>query len=175
MTLIFLLVTYEVYSGKFFLGSSILNGLPFGTVVGMLISGLLAGSRFGWPSIFYFFGILGIIWCILFYWLGTDYPLNHSKISSKEVEYINKSLNSLNNSADDKVDWHVLEFFRATEHAFFFFQPPKVPWILMLKSVPLWAMIVAGCGDTWGFYTFMTQLPTYMKYALNYDISKVFL
>lgn len=82
--------------------------MPLGTIVGMSISGLLAGSRFGWPSIFYFFGIIGIIWSVLFYCLSADYPSDHSKIGPKELQYINNSLKSLNDSADNKVSTHSL-------------------------------------------------------------------
>lgn len=84
--------------------------MPLGTIVGMFISGLLAGSRFGWPSIFYFFGVIGIIWSILFYWLGADYPSDHTKIGSKEVNYINASLNSLNDSAKNEVILYLTKF-----------------------------------------------------------------
>lgn len=77
-------------------GSFILNGLPSGTIIAMSVSGFLAGSKFGWPSIFYFFGAIGIFWSFLFYWLSADYPSDHKKISLAETDYIDSTLNNLN-------------------------------------------------------------------------------
>lgn len=42
------------------------TGSQFGTVVSLPISGLLCQSGFlgGWPSVFYVFGVLGVLWFI---------------------------------------------------------------------------------------------------------------
>lgn len=34
-------------------------------------------------------------------------------------------------------------------------------------------IIVAHTGHTWGLYTLLTELPTYMKTVLNFDIKQV--
>lgn len=39
----------------------------------------------------------------------------------------------------------------------------KHPWNSMLLSLPVWAIIVSHFCENWGFYTLMTQLPTFMK------------
>jgi MFS family permease len=67
-------------------------GAQFGTVIAMPISGYLAASRVGWPSIFYLFGALAILWSIGFFFLGADSPFDHRSISEEEKEYIEKSL-----------------------------------------------------------------------------------
>lgn len=33
----------------------------------------------------------------------------------------------------------------------------------MLTSPPVWAIIVAHFSENWGFYTMLTQLPTFMN------------
>ena len=43
----------------------------------------------------------------------------------------------------------------------------------MFTSLPVWAIIVAHASDSWGFYTFLTQLPTYMNTVLKFDIEAV--
>ncbi|CAL4066995.1 unnamed protein product, partial [Meganyctiphanes norvegica] len=46
----------------------------------------------------------------------------------------------------------------------------RVPIKSILSSLPVWAIIVAGWGDSWGFYTLLTDLPIYMKNVLKKDI-----
>jgi len=58
-------------------GAAVYAGAQFGTIVSMPLSGLLAHYGFdgGWPSIFYVFGLLSTIWCILFIWLVQESPI----------------------------------------------------------------------------------------------------
>lgn len=43
----------------------------------------------------------------------------------------------------------------------------------MIKSGPLWAIIVAHSFGNWGVYTLLTSLPEFMKSALKFDIKSV--
>lgn len=42
-------------------------------------------------------------------------------------------------------------------------QYSPVPWKRMFLSYPVWAIIIAHFCENWGFYTFLTELPTFMK------------
>jgi hypothetical protein len=37
------------------------------------------------------------------------------------------------------------------------------PWSKFLMSIPVWSIVVAHFSENWGFYTLLTQLPTFMK------------
>lgn len=37
--------------------------------------------------------------------------------------------------------------------------------------MPLWALVAAQIGHDWGFFTMVTNLPTYMADILQYDIT----
>lgn len=76
------------------LGTLAYAGAQFGTVICFPISGLLASSSAGWPSIFYVFGALAVIWGVVFFVFGSDSPSKHSRISEKERRYIENSLKS---------------------------------------------------------------------------------
>jgi ACS family sodium-dependent inorganic phosphate cotransporter len=39
----------------------------------------------------------------------------------------------------------------------------KHPWGQFIKSPAVWAIIVAHFSENWGFYTLLTQLPTFMR------------
>lgn len=90
---------YSVYIS----GTFAYAGAQFGTVITMPISGVLAASDVGWPSIFYIFGALSIVWSVSFFILGADAPSTHRSISQEEKEYIEESLRTTEEKETDQV------------------------------------------------------------------------
>jgi MFS family permease len=74
--------------------SSICTGAQLGTIIAMPVCGALASSSIGWPSIFYIFGALGILWVVLWVFLAADRPSTHKFISKEEQAYIETNLGS---------------------------------------------------------------------------------
>ncbi|XP_073645454.1 sialin isoform X4 [Tursiops truncatus] len=122
-------------------------GAQLGTVVSLPLSGIVC-FYMNWTYVFYLFGIVGIIWFILWIWLVSDTPETHKTISPYEKEYI---LSSLRNQLSSQ---------------------KSVPWVPMLKSLALWAIVVAHFSYNWTFYTLLTLLPTYMKEVLRFNIQE---
>lgn len=60
----------------------------------MPLSGLLAEYGFdgGWPSIFYIFGLVGVLWSVAFLIFVHEDPTSHPNIDEKEKKYIISSL-----------------------------------------------------------------------------------
>lgn len=75
-------------------GAAVYSGAQFGTVISMPMSGLLAEYGFdgGWPSIFYIFGLVGVVWSLAFVFLIYEDPEHDPKISEKERKYITNAL-----------------------------------------------------------------------------------
>ncbi|XP_073425429.1 sialin isoform X2 [Dendrobates tinctorius] len=119
-------------------------GAQLGTVVSLPLSGLIC-YYIGWIYVFYIFGALGVLWFILWLSIVSDNPQTHRSISDSEKDYILSSLKH--------------ELSRDTD----------VPVCAMLKSLPLWAIIVAHFSYNWSFYTLLTLLPTYMKEILRFN------
>jgi MFS family permease len=77
--------------------SSIASGMYFGEMIGISVSGLLIDSSWkvngeewgGWQSVFYVFGIVGILWFPFWALFAYERPEVHPKISREEVELIN--------------------------------------------------------------------------------------
>lgn len=132
-----------------FLISLTYAGSQFGTVISQPISGILCSSTFlgGWPSVFYVFGALGVIWCLFWFHFAHSSPESHPRISKDELAYIKSSIAPINTS-------------------------DPVPWLEIAKSKPVWAVSVAHMTNNWGFYTLLTCLPIYLKDILQFDISK---
>lgn len=49
----------------------------------------------------------------------------------------------------------------------------KTPWKGIFTSVPVWALIIVHCGQNWGFWTLITELPIYMNNILEFKLEEV--
>lgn len=125
------------------------SGSYFGAVVAMTVSGVLA-SNVGWPSVFYFFGGIGVAWYIVWLLLVRRRPQDDKYIDKRELSYIEDSLGA----SEEKL--------KSVTH----------PWKKIFTSLPMCAIVVANFSETWGFYTLLTELPTFMKDVLKFDIQK---
>ncbi|XP_068130532.1 sialin-like isoform X2 [Hyperolius riggenbachi] len=119
-------------------------GAQLGTVVSLPLSGLIC-YYMDWAYVFYIFGLLGVLWFLLWYFLASDSPQSHHSISDNEKEYI---LSALKHEV---------------------FQDKEVLVCEMLKSLPLWAIAVAHFSEAFSFYILLTLLPTYMKEVLHFN------
>lgn len=52
-------------------------------------------------------------------------------------------------------------------------QPLKTPWLAIMTSVPMWALIVVHSAQNWGFWTLLTEIPSYMSGVLNFNLAQV--
>lgn len=129
--------------------SVIQAGSDVGAVVAMIGSGLLADSGFlgGWPSIFYVFGLFGILWFLTWCFLVYDTPMDHPRISTKELDYI------LSNQGSEQAELK-----------------KKVPWRKVLLSAAVWSGLLSHFGFNWIHYIFLTEMPTYLTSVLRYDL-----
>lgn len=108
----------------------------------------------GWPLAFYIFGVLGIIWFIFWLCLVYDTPNSHPRISPAERTYIERAVKRPDDELLDPAEESV------------------VPWRSIITSGPLWAILLTQCGQSWAFYTQLTELPTYMDNILHMDIQQ---
>ena len=111
----------------------------------MLISGYLA-THFGWESIFYTFGIASIFWCICWFLIVKDSPENDGWITKTEKDFI---LNSIKENGPKRL---------------------KTPWLAIFTSMPVYAVSVAHFTYSYGYYTLLTELPSYLKNIVNFDL-----
>ncbi|XP_030762123.1 putative inorganic phosphate cotransporter [Sitophilus oryzae] len=124
-----------------------MGGSMFGTVTSMYITGIISASWYGWPMVFYIYGVLGMFACILFAVFAYDSPAEHLSISQAEKFYIEGSLGH-----DDEKKSHC------------------VPWKEIFTSVPLWALFITQCGYNYCFWTLLTQIPSYISHVMNFNI-----
>lgn len=139
------------------LGTYCYVGAEFGAVIMLAFSGSLASSSMGWPSIFYFSGAASLLWCMLWWWLGSNTPQENRWISESETEYIQTSLQTNTGiNLDEK---------QKTK--------PSTPWLSILSSMAFLALTLTQAAQMWGFWTLMTKIPAYMKNILKFDLKQV--
>lgn len=101
------------------MGALVYAGAQFGTIISMPLSGLLA--EHSWPSIFYVFGLMGVVWSLAFLWTVYEDPSSSPKISEQEKNFINTAL--WGNGTADK--------------------SPAIPWKSIATSMPFYAILFA--------------------------------
>uniref|UniRef100_A0A1L8DEA4 Sialin n=2 Tax=Nyssomyia neivai TaxID=330878 RepID=A0A1L8DEA4_9DIPT len=119
-----------------------------GTVIAMPVSGILA-EALGWESVFYFFGSIGVVWAIAWLFIVKAGPEDDPFISEEEKSYI---LSSIGQNEEKKSIKH--------------------PWKSIITSTAVWAIIASHFAENWGFFTLLTQLPTFLKDTLNFELTK---
>ncbi|XP_018323872.1 putative inorganic phosphate cotransporter isoform X2 [Agrilus planipennis] len=143
-----LLGKWIVPSERSRVGTFVFAGGNLGTALSMPITGWLCSSQFGWPSAFYFFGGLGLLWVAVWFFVGANSPSQCKWISLEELEFIETSLHKRDNS-----------------------EVTHTPWKSLLTSVPLWSLLIVHMAQNWGYYTLVTEIPIYINALFGLDVS----
>ncbi|GAB6024757.1 hypothetical protein CHUAL_009884 [Chamberlinius hualienensis] len=127
------------------------SGNQFGVVVSMPVASALCKSDLngGWPWPFYTFAIVSGVWLVLWLIVVKDSPAENKWMSNSEREMIER-----------KLDTSVRE------------ERLPVPYKHIFKSKAFWGLMWAHFGHNWGYYTLMTQIPTYMNDVLQFDLQE---
>ncbi|XP_059058439.1 putative inorganic phosphate cotransporter [Achroia grisella] len=128
------------------LGTFIYSGSQVGIGLQLMVSGFIA-TAWGWQAIFYVNATLAAIWAVAYIFLGSASPETSKIISEQEVLYIQRSLGRV--GEQEKL---------------------PTPWLKIMTSLPFWAIIIAHCGQNWGFFTLMSEMPTYLSKVLGFNL-----
>lgn len=121
------------------------SGSTVGTVLALIIGSWLV-SEYGWPSVFYAFGGLGLIWAIFWFWFVKNQPSEHPNISNRELDHILSGT-----TVQDR--------------------PETIPWRKILSVSPVWAVCAAYFSISWSLYIFLSWLPSYFNDVHGLDLS----
>lgn len=132
--------------------ASLVSGAFSGAYLGAALSmaqNVTAMPSMSWQELFYVSGCYSLLWCIVWFSWGAEDPEEDPLITEKEFNYL------MENKArhwEDKLN---------------------IPWRKILLSPRVWAINVCHFAANWGFYTILTELPTFMRYALHYDVKEM--
>lgn len=123
------------------------SGIPLGTLAATLATPWLV-KAYGWPSVFYVFGLIGVVWYAYWRFASTERPEDARGIHPAELELIRA------NTAPPVAT-------------------PAVPWARILRSSAVWALIFNHFCSNWGFYVILSWLPRYFADAHKLDLVSV--
>lgn len=119
--------------GIFFMGAHLAGGLTPLLVTLML-------TRMHWRWVFVIFGAVGFVWAAVWLWWFRDEPEQHRAVSAAELEHIQRGRG------------------KALSH-----QLDAAAWQRLLANRSLLALCASYFTQSYGFYFFITWLPTYLE------------
>lgn len=94
----------------------------------------------GWRLTFVIFGLLGVIWTPFFLNSYRDDPATHPSVNEVELKYIRQGRGSPGGGVAN----------------------PRIPWRRLFLNSNLWALFWMYFGTSYGFWFFLTWLPTFL-------------
>ncbi|KAK6631672.1 hypothetical protein RUM43_013736 [Polyplax serrata] len=124
------------------------QGCSVGPVIALPLCGWIL-TTWGWPAVFYITGSMAVAFYGLWQYFVYNTPQEHPRISPEEKKYLEDNLQ----------ESHTNELV-------------PFPWKEAMTSAQFWLGAAAHVGSDWGFHTFYTYGPKYIKDALQFDISQ---
>ena len=131
--------------GRMF-GLAIMTGAFAGAVTQPLVVALLGVTT--WRHTFALFGGVGLVWTIAWWRWFRDDPHQHPAVNAAERALITAG------GAETRARGHL-------------------PWRAVLRSRTLLALCVMYAGAIYGWYFYLTWLPTYLLRARGFDLAQV--
>ena len=99
-----------------------------------------------WRAAFQLFGLLGVVWAVVFFWWYLDDPRAHKQVNAAEAALL-------------PVEAEPAHHFRA-------------PWKALFTSRTVWCLCGQYFACSYSFYFFITWFPTYLLRARGFDLEQ---
>lgn len=116
-----------------------------GAVTPLLVVGVI--SLVGWRWAFAVLAVPGLVWAVVFFLWFRDRPRDHPGVNAAELALIDEGIPH----ADRR---------------------PRVPWRVILRSRTVWLLFVQYFCFGYGWYFYITWLPTYVREARGLTLQK---
>ena len=108
--------------------------------------------KYNWESVFYFIGLISIVWCFLWFSLVSDDPVEHNFISEQERTFILVTRSEDAEQQASRID---------------------VPVLKIVKSIAVWSILIISVANDYGVYLLTTEVPSFISKVLEKDIETV--
>jgi len=98
-----------------------------------------------WRTAFLLFALLGVVWCVVFYWWFRDNPREHQSVNAAELELLKENAENIAGHGD-------------------------VPWRELATRPTMWLLWGQYFFLSYGWYFFVTWLPTYLRDVRGLEI-----
>ncbi|KAK9843080.1 hypothetical protein WJX74_006724 [Apatococcus lobatus] len=126
--------------------SLVYSGMYTGSMAGLAASPQMVKSL-GWPSVFYIFGSLGLVWSVFWQRSASSSPHDDEFMTEKERKYVTENTVSKGSVG-------------------------RIPWKKILSKRPVWALILSHFCHNWGTFILLTWMPSYYHQVLGMDLMR---
>lgn len=128
--------------------SFVFGGLHVGSLLGLTLAPLCIDT-WGWPSVFWIFGICGLTWNVWWLQLMKDIEVNHPLVYQHVVgnDLEDGDLENENVNKDE------------------------LPWRAFVRATPVQALCLVHFVHNWFHYTMLAWLPTYFTDSMSLPLS----
>ncbi|XP_066906121.1 putative inorganic phosphate cotransporter isoform X2 [Halyomorpha halys] len=133
------------------IGPVVLSSVYLGNAIILMMGGYLSTGQGGWPSIFYFSGNIGFIWCLAYIGLGSQSPNSCFYISVYERRYIEQSL----------------PFAIRTTYRDY------IPWKAIFTCLPVYVLMITQAANNYASQSFIKIIPMFYQHSLGLDVKLV--
>ncbi len=98
-----------------------------------------------WRTAFQIFAALGVVWVVVFWFWFRDNPRDHKGVNAAELELLKENEQNVSGHGD-------------------------VPWLALVTRPTMWLLWGQYFCLSYGWYFYVTWLPTYLKDERNMDI-----
>jgi MFS family permease len=109
-----------------------------GAFTPLLVAAIL--STVGWRRTFEIFGVIGVIWAVIFFWWFRDQPTEHPSVNQAELAQLPPASET------------------ALSHA-------GVPWGAIFSTPSVWLLSIQYMCLAYGWWFYVTWLPSYLQQA----------
>jgi ACS family sodium-dependent inorganic phosphate cotransporter len=117
--------------------SRMLSGIPIGTLIGLMGTGWLI-ARYGWAMAFYTFGVVGLVWVIVWFQQVENDPAADPRLNIVERALLCEAKSSVGSAK-------------------------TVPLRRLLLCTPVSAIVAGHVATTWSLYVLLSWLPSYFR------------
>ncbi|XP_014248408.1 sialin-like isoform X1 [Cimex lectularius] len=129
-------------------GTLVFSGSHLGNTISMVATGQLIYKFGRWEMVFYLYGVLSVVWAVVFTVTVYSTPDDHTGLSKEERTLLEMYAAQIRKRKNNR----------------------ETPWKRILKSNPVWAIVIAMVGHDWGMFALVTDIPKYMKCVLHFNI-----
>lgn len=108
-----------------------------GGITPLIVLALL--KQIEWRHTFHLFGVIGVVWCVIFWIWFRDRPEQKASVNQQELELIHQGKTAQLDAGHS-----------------------GVPWLAMLTNFNLWALCLIYFCASYGWYFNITWLPKYL-------------
>ncbi|TFJ82879.1 hypothetical protein NSK_005832 [Nannochloropsis salina CCMP1776] len=162
------------------LAVSLITGASYlGAVIAFALSPFLIEEA-GWPSVFYFFGALPVLWFPVWWAWGEE---RSEALEGKEAESEEKAkcgeghpLSNPSSSNSQRIDLTPSSAPSTAAFPTSSAPPEGLTWAqarFLLARKEVWAILVAQYTQAWGIYGLLSWLPSYYSKTFDIDVTQL--